>query len=296
MPSKSKEKSNKRTDMVPVFRIRPMGADKALSKYIGNIDMKEQLVDQPLEMVCDGIDKTKVVGEYTYVVGQIGSYQIITRACICNISGSYIIKNSKLPVYYATMLYEKQFVSGQLFTLFIYFTLDEQTEKELLLPKNYVNRLMGGKFTLELVSDESFLTFLVENKTPEIETELMMKYFDEFESADDEHKQIIMKKISEETTEKLNSYRKFFEPVDIPYPKRTFIVSKMNELLKNELFKDLIAVGLKQREIDRREKSCPDSDYKIPKKIINLKEIKEHPEKLDEIMNNLSDVDSDDED
>ena len=93
-------------------------------------------------------------------MGQYGPYQITMRACACNISGSYLISNTKLPVYYATLLYEKQFVSGQLFTLFVYFTLDTETKKVLLHPKNYVNKSMGGKFTLELVSDESFLTFL----------------------------------------------------------------------------------------------------------------------------------------
>jgi len=296
MPSKVDKQLNKHVDVLPVFRIKPMGEGISISKYIGNIDVNEQLVDQPLEMTCDGIDKKKVIGEYMYNVGQFGPYQVVTRACMCNISGSYIIKNNKLPVYYVTMLYEKQFVSGQLFTLFVYFTLDNKTENELLLPKHYVNKPMSGKFTLELVSDESFLTFLVENKTHEIEEQLMAQYLDEFESADDEHKKLLMKRISDETTEKLNIYRKFFEPQNILYPKKTLVISKMNELLNNELFRDLITVGLKQREHDRREKSCPDNDYKIPKKVINLKEIKDHPEKLDEIMANLSDIDSDDED
>jgi hypothetical protein len=282
--------------MLPVFRLKPVGEGRCVSKYIGNIDASEQLVDQQMEMACDGLDTSKVVNEYLYAVGQYGSYEITARACVCNISGSYLIKNNKLPVYYCTILYEKRFVSGQLFTLFIYFDFDSQTEKELLTPKNYVNKLMSGKFTIELVSDESFLTFLLEKKKPEIEEQLMRVYMDEFNCTDDDSANMdLMKKIEDETTEKLNAYRKLFEPVEIAYPKKSLIISKMNELFKNDLFDDLINKGLEQREIDRREKSCPDQDYKIPKKVINLKEIKEHPEKLDEIMNNLSDVDSDDE-
>lgn len=300
MSAKSKVKSNKKNksehlDVAPVFRLKPVWEGRCISKYIGNIKVSEQLVDQPMEMECDGLDYTKVLDKCVYMVGEFGTYEITARACICNISASYLIKNNKLPVYYCTILYEKRFVSGQLFTLFVYFNIDSDTEKELLTPKKYVNKLMNGKFTIELISDESFLSFLIEKKKPEIEEQLMKNYMDQFDFDNEEKNSELMKKIESETTEKLNAYRKLFEPIEIPYPKKSLIVSKFNELLKHELFSDLINKGLEQRENDRREKSCPDQDYKIPKKIINLKELKEHPEKLDELMNNLSDVDSDDE-
>lgn len=300
--SKSKEKVKKskekkeHAEMMPVFRLKPIATASAMSKYIGNIKINEQLVDQEMEMMCDGIDKTKLVQENTYLAGQFYSYEIVAKACICNISGSYIIKNNKLPVYYVTLLYEKRFVSGQLFTLFVYFTLDSETEKKLISPQKYVNRLMTGKFTLELASDESFLPFLLDKKKPEIETELMTKYLDDFDQASEEDKAVIMEKIATETNNKLNKYRQLFDPIEIEYPKKSTVVKKMIELLNSDIFKDAIYAGLEQRENDRREKSCPDSDYKIPKNIINLKEIKDNPEKLDEIISKLSDADSDNDD
>lgn len=290
MASKSVKKTNKQVKVVPVFRLKPMGDNRCISKYIGNIDETEQLIDQPIEMCGDNLDKKKILGDCAYYVGEFGAYELTARSCVCNISGSYLIKNNKLPIYYVTFLYEKKFVSGQLFTLFVYFTIDNETENTLLTPKNYVNRSMSGKFTLELVSDESFLSFLINRRTPEIEDELMKKYADEFnENNTDDDNNKIMEKIKTELNDKLYAYRKFFEVTTINYPKKSLVINKMKEIIDNELFGDMVRTGLLQREIDRKEKSCPDQDYKIPKRIINLKEIREHPEKLDEYMDNLSD-------
>lgn len=271
--------TNAQSEVLPVFRLKPRSDGNALCQYIGTIDKTEQLTDETIEFAFTGsannsVNNDKIINKYTFSVMQHGSYEVSARSCVCNISGSYLIKNTKLPIYYVTLLYEKQFVSGQLFTLFVYFTIDDETQKKLVSPKHYVNRMMSGKYTMELVSDESFLSFMVDRKRKE--------FAEQEPTLTNEH-----------IEEKLNEYRKFFEPEEILFPTRSLLMNKFASLAENKLFKEMVIAGLDQREIDRKKKSAPDQSFKPPKNIIDLKNLKNDPDmekKIDDIVNNLSDL------
>src|SRR5690606_19995701 len=80
------------------------------------------------------------------------------KYCACNIPGDFLIKNSRIPVYYLSIIYNRQFITGNLFNIFLYFTIDEETKKRLDKPNKYYKALMNGKFSLQFVPvDENFL-------------------------------------------------------------------------------------------------------------------------------------------
>ena len=289
--SKAKAKADKKeefrkqmTEYEPVFKLKVLGASSALSRYIGNIENKDQLRDESIEL------DTK---SGALEMENVGKYEIIGRACGCNIPGSYMLKYKKYPVYYITMLYATQLVSGYLFNIYLYFTVDEATSRTLILPKNYLNRMMSGTYTIELTADEGFLTFVVEKKRPEIELTVMEKYSDLFESMTEDEKEELDSKINLEVEQQLDTYRKMFDPIELG--DRNFsrgkILKRMESIYKSESFKEMIDLCLEFRENERREKMCGDQSYampKPPKRIINLKEFKDDPSKIDDYINNLS--------
>jgi hypothetical protein len=250
--------------------------------------MDERLYDEPFEVNENGESRDIMAA------GHIGNYDIVAKACICNIVGNYLLKNTKFPIYYVTILYDKKFVSGYLFTLFLYFTMDEETKKELTLPKKYLNKSMKGKYTIELVADDDFLLKLVQNKTVDIEREIMCTYLDKFEEVSDEEKEKLMVQIGEEVKQKLDEYRNMFNPEEITDMRRKTIVKKMKDICESKQLSTLIKYGLEMREQDRRDQSCPDQDYKPPKHVISLKELKENPETMDQRINELIDNQSSD--
>lgn len=294
--SKTDKSANKidGKNLIPVFRLKPTDETRCICKWLGNINVEEKLADSAIEFEGSNLDKSKISNKYTYFIGTYGSYSLMAKACTCNISASYILKNTKLPVSYVTFLYDKRFVSGQLFTMFIYFTFDEDTQKGLDAPVKYVNKLMSGKYTVEFVSDDNFLTHVLDKKRPEIENLLFAEHVNNFDNSTDDEKNKLFAQVAQQTEEKLDGYRKFFQIIEIKKPKNSILFDHMNNIINSPLFDDLVNVGLEMREKERKEKSCPDQDYKIPKRVINLKEIKDNPDKIDELLDNMSDVSSDD--
>ena len=269
---------------VPIFRLKSMGSDRVICKHIGNVEQKDEIIDEPLDLNNNILN-----------IGIVGQYEIYAKACLCNIVGNYLINNIKYPIYYMTLLYSKKFVTGYLFTIFLYFTIDDITIKELTTPNKYINRLMTGKYTMEFVADDDFLSKFLEKMKPEIENYFMERYVEQFELSDEEGKARIMETVINDVNNKLNEYRNIFEPEVVTNINKNKVIEKMQNIYNNKNMKDLILFGLNIREKERIEKSCPDQDYTMPKKIINLKELKENPdimeEKIDEYINDMSDDD-----
>lgn len=297
-----KSKANKKEEMkklmnqfVPLFKLKPIGSDSAICKYLGNVKIEEKIYDEPFEI---GAGNENGEGKNIVANGVFGSYEITAKACICNIVGNYLLKNTKFPIYYVTILYDKKFVSGYLFTLFVYFTMNDETKKELDHPKKYLNKSMKGKFTFELVGDDDFLSKLVKNKTADIEKEVMEKYIGKFDEATDEEKTNMMSQISEDVTKKLDEYRDMFNPIEIVDLRKKTIIQKMKDICGSDNMAKLIKYGLEMREQERRDQSCPDQDYKPPKRVINLKELHDNPDtidqRIDELIENRSSGDESD--
>ena len=307
--SKSKKQTLKDEckELTPVFKLKPLSEKEAMCKYIGNIHNSDKLADDLLEVEGKDGKPTNLIQFGNYGSG-IKQYSVYGKACSCNVIADYFVKktkdgklevnNKKIPVYYMTLLYANQLVTGFLVTVFIYFNLDEKSQKELDNPKKIVNKRLSGHYTLELVADEGFLSQLINKMKPELDERFMEKYADKFDDdLTDEQKEDIFKQINNEVENVLNEYRNMFEPRILEkLPTNKSSIRMMQNLIVNNHFDDIVKIALKFRESERRNKMCPDQDYEPPKKIINLKEFKEHPEKLDEYINNLSNTDSSNDD
>lgn len=273
-------------ESMPVFRLKPTGTGGAQCRYLGYVEKGEKIVDEGIELDHNA---------YAIDIGKFGRYEVIYNAYKCNIPGSYLLKNKKLPVCYTSVVYASQLVGGGLFTLYIYFTISEKDLETLVLPQQYVNRQLYGNYTMELVADDGFLTDLIKKRTPEIKEELMEKYIDKFDENNEENNTKLLEQIEKETENKINEYRKFFEITELSFPGKSTLFKKSKDMFTSKLFEDLVWHALSMREKERREKYCPDMDFKPPKNIISLKDIKEHPEKIDEYVKNICESDSDNE-
>lgn len=277
---------------MPLFRLKPIDGEHAKCRFIGNVKGDEKVFDEPFD-VNDVGDKDVLAG------GAFGKYEICVKACTCNITGSYLLKNTKLPIHYVTVLYERQYVSGYLFTLFLNFTIDDETQKELTTPQKYVNKRMKGKYTLNLVADDSFFGKFLEHYKKQIEIDVMEKYVDDFQNATSDETELIMQKISLEVQSELDIFKKMFEPVEITDVRKKNIIAQMKNIINNSYFSTLISAGLAIREKSRVEEVAPDLDYRIPKRTINLKELHDNPETVDarieELLANISDDSEDSE-
>ena len=112
--SKAKAKQEfkqKMKESEPVFRLKLLSNDSAKCKYIGTIENREKLCDEPMD-INDGSDKL--------VFKDVGKYNISARALICNIPGTFMLSKKKYPLFYITFNYTNQLVGGCLFNLYLY--------------------------------------------------------------------------------------------------------------------------------------------------------------------------------
>ena len=297
--TKKQEEHNILKNLVPYFRL-------SLGDLGGRVTCKLGGYAQPNDRIQDNIIES-IDDEKSL---KYGLYDVNYLTHHCNISGSYLVKNDKLPIYCKNVLYSKQFISGNLFSCFLYFTLDDQT-KDLIQNKTrkvvingeekliddyskYYNRLMSGKFTLELMTiDDDFLKKFLEYKKEKLESTIMIDYIDQFENSNEDEQEKIMLEISDKINVVLDVYKKYFEPIEIENPRKNKIVKMMDDMFDTEHMKEFIDFGLKFRDKKRIEESCPDQTFERPKKVINLKELKDYEgnldEKIEEIINDYSD-------
>lgn len=303
--AKKTQKQGKRDmlrNLVPYFRLTlgELGG-RVTCKLGGYSQPKDKIQDE----IIDSIDDKRKESYGLYETGYITQH--------CNISASYLVKNDKLPVYCKSVLYSRQFLSGNLFSCYLYFTMDDQTKdfvsgrtKEIISDgkkvvindySKYYNMLMSGKFTMELLTiDDDFLKNFLERKRDDLEAEFMLECVDEFDGANDDEKEIMLSKMNDKIDIMLNVYKKYFEPIEIENPRKNRIIKAMDDLFSNPHMAELIEFGLKFRDKKRIEESCPDQTFERPKKVINLRELKECEEdnldeRIDEMLENCSDSD-----
>jgi hypothetical protein len=271
--------------MIPVFHLKPKTNTRTqctLTMYAHN---EERINDTELDVNTPQELKEKI-GENTLLLGLMNNYFIIGKFCACNIPGSYLLSNSKLPVYYLSVIYNRQFLTGCLFNIFFNFNVDEETKSRLDEPRKYFKAYLDGYYSIKFAPvDEDFL----EQLKSHIQENLMLKYCDEFDDNDEEKQEKTMEKIMDETDDEIKNYEKFFEERKYEsdkFPTQKQVLQNLNSLCDTDIFKKIMSYGLTIREKQRIKEKCPDISYEKPTNIINLKEIKENPNKLDEIMKN----------
>ena len=143
-----KEENNELKDIMPVFHLKPETMSKVKNVLTLYVQKDAQIRDDQLEIENTQEMKEKI-GDNTLLLGQVNNYVMIGKYCACNIPGSFLLENSRIPIYYLSIIYNRQFITGCLFNIFLYFDIDEDTKMRLDTPKKYYKALMNGNARTE---------------------------------------------------------------------------------------------------------------------------------------------------
>lgn len=108
---------------------------------------------------------------------------------------------------------------------------------------------------------------------------------------------ILIKSVKDQINQELDKFKKIFEPIELnPYPYRNIVINKyFIPLCNNEYVRDIARIALLIREDERRGGKGGQMEYKLPKRIFNMEEVRNNPDIVDQILNN-SDLDRSDDD
>jgi hypothetical protein len=270
--------------MALVYRINPIrNTNEIRIKFLGNSAIDEKLTKNvPVEFKAD-YETVSKYGENTIYFGKHGDYEVKGKIYFCNISDDYILKNDKYPLFYLSIIYEKQFVSGFLFAVFINFKPDEKITNI----KEVINSDLHGKFTVEFSDVDGFTTKILDKVCEKNKEEIMMKYIKEFESLDEGTKELndLLEKIDFEIKEINKNLKEFSKGETLDkYTKIEYIIDNIFlYYTKNKHFLSMIDAGLNLVDYDRRGQQ-PEGNFNLPTKIINMRTVMEHPENIEKII------------
>ncbi len=71
----------------------------------------------------------------------------------CRMTDEYVAKHKKLPLMYTSIYYQKKFITGYLFSVYVYFEITSDTSKIKTI-NSLLNTELNGKYSIEIVMDE----------------------------------------------------------------------------------------------------------------------------------------------
>ncbi len=264
----------------PVFRLKPIfRSDTCEVKLVGYMDPDQKLGDELLEFETPK-EVEAAFGKNVDLVSKVKHYNITTSIYKNNILGNYLVKNDFLPVYSISFMYAKTLVSGFLFDIFIGFQLDEESKNLLKDYSKCVNARLHGKFILKLYCDEEvsedfdLILSTIDDSVIQ-EPEVLAKM--ETMSDDD-----FMKYLDEEITRRKTYLINLKNGIEIPeLHSVTKTINMLRNVYKNNDLTNLIHYALEVREDERRKKYNAVEEYKIPEKVLNIKDIENDSTYLD---------------
>lgn len=270
--------------MALVYRINPIRNNSEVRiKFLGNSAIDESLSKNvPIEFKAD-YETVNKYGENVIYFGKHGDYEVKGKIYLCNISDDYILKNDKYPILYLSIIYEKKFVSGFLFAVFINFT----PNVKITNIKEVINSDICGKFTIEFSDVDNFTTKILDKIYESNKEKVMMKYIKEFESLEEGSKELneLLEKLDNEIKEVNNKLKEFSKGITLE--KFTKIDNIIDNIFlyytKNEYFLSMIDAGLELTDYDRRGQQ-PEGNFNLPTKVINMRTVIEHPENIEKII------------
>ena len=259
-------------DAYPVFTMKTTNDTDCIQfKYIGWTKEPEKVKSELIEINTDSEMMNKA-GKNSYYIGKFGSYDVFARFYACRVLGNYLLSHDKIPVFYMTVIYEKKFLTGNLFNYFLYFTIDSESRKELKKPKNYINKTVYGKFTLELVDDTDLLERIREDYPQYVEEYLLQQNKDlsKKDISIDE-----MQKMIEDAKSKKDNIIKdileLFKPFEISFKSKKHVIEKLMFNFCSKI-PVLVHTGIKIRDNDRTGDN--EASYEFPEKGITIDELK----------------------
>lgn len=262
-------------DQIPVFRIKSSNSESAVVKYVGFYTKNEKLLDELVEF--DLHENPYVNSNYdkdTIYLGNILGYEVTARMYKCNLTGGFLLDNIEYPLYYISVNYSKAIVRGFLMEYYFTFTMTNEDKARLRTPPSYVNAFINGVYKYGISINER-----ITNGYSTMLTELYKKRGE-----------------TNDTAEKIEKCGKMFERTEhTKTPTLKNIKKHFLEMCGNPLFIDIIYIGLKDREKERREDAGivdDDEDFsennygtRDQSKIINIDNLEETKKRFADLLN-----------
>jgi len=262
-------------DQYPIFTLKTSDhSDEVKIKYIRTTTDPESVKGSLIDI--DTTDEMKEkVGKNSYFITKIGEYDIFARFYNCSILGNYLLTFDKWPVLYMTVIYERKFLTGKLFDLYLSFTIDNEEKKEITQPSNYVNRTVRGKFSLDFLNEDGFIDRIKKSLNEQIGEYIINKY--------------VENKITNIDITEANNYKNSLieKSLEILKPREIVFTSKKH-IIEHDMFdiceqlKPVIYTGIHIRDSDRSEGT--QNDFDIPTSVINVKDLTDDFSKIDDLF------------
>lgn len=141
--TKNKKKKNKSGEKTYVYTLDGIeDTNRAKLKCLGFVEKNDDFKDAEL----------KINGEATHVEPYEDVFLKIYK---CNISDGFLSKSTRLPVYCASITYQRKFVKGYLLSIVLYFDIKSDVSK-IKSYNELMNRELEGEYILEVELDNTF--------------------------------------------------------------------------------------------------------------------------------------------
>lgn len=116
-------------------------------KQTGYILSTDELYDQQLP-----INFNQHKNASTYPIND----EVFIKFFKCNNTSFFIMKNTKLPIYSASLYYQKKFITGYLMTIFLYFVIKSDLNN-IKSFEQLLNTELDGQYILEVEIDDKVI-------------------------------------------------------------------------------------------------------------------------------------------
>lgn len=283
MPNNRSNNDTKFSKTTPVFRIKPLGTNRAVIKHVGYLNDGERLGDEVVELDKPTHPDAIAEGKNVIPIKNIGDFTITGRLFRCNIVGAHIIASRRYPLMYLDIHYDRTFVSGSLLQIFFSLDMNWEEKKAIKNNANYVNLQYSGKWYMHIDCDdemkENFEKFLLQV----LEDDALDKLYNDNNPETKEKRE----KITEDDAVDLaNKYvkdnRTFYDELmkekEMEFKSIRKTRDMFVELCQSEKFYNFLKIAMKCREIYRRKQAGIDDNddiYVVPKKITKIQSIQD---------------------
>lgn len=284
----------------PIVRMKPeYGSNIAHFKVTKYIETGTRIDDDILE-----IDTPQNVinkcGMNSIYICELNEYVAKGKIFICNIPGGFILKNKKIPMYYLRVGYERKFLSGHLFEIIVSYDISDESFELKNNPIKYLKSQLMGQYVIEFMKDDDFMENFEKHMRPKYQDRYLKEFAgtkDVNQMADEEMDDIV-KSVSNKINERFGEIKKIMEPITLTqYPHKSVLVKHMRDLCSNEIFIEMVRESILMRDLNRKSEAVETYDPRLPKRVFNIKELRENPDKIDEMLKdsnlNRSDDDTD---
>ena len=129
-----------------IFSLKPCKkSNYGIIKCVGYVEKGQKFSDEP--MICNNETENEK-DKYHYILED----NIYVRFNKCNMIDNYLMKTETLPVLFAAITYENNFVKNILLNIFIRFKINDI--KKILTEKHLINKKIEGKYYVSIMVDD----------------------------------------------------------------------------------------------------------------------------------------------